>query len=281
MRGLAIRATRRPARQVRSCSPVFAAAFGMLVLLVASCSLDDRTLSAREPSNDPGRAGTSNQGGTGGKGTDTGGGAPVSGSAGEHEGQGSSGEGGQSPLDPGQCPDSDENSVPDCQETVVANSTFDQSTADWLAEDNVSQAWYEDDADTRAGSGSLAVVNFNLADIPNLSIGGSKQCVSVSGGGRYLYQMQVLIAKGQGSKGSAGFNVQFYEAADCSGKKLENFGGTSPQLETQGAWLPLEFEAEAPINAASMLVQLVVIKAFKEGSLRVLFDNVLVKPKEH
>ena len=128
MSGLAIRVMHPTARQLVSRSRALTAAFGILISSAASCGVDDRNLTAKEPSNEAGRAGSAGTpGGSGGKGV---GGSSISGDAGERSGSAGSGEGGQAPVDPGQCPDRDENSVPDCEETVVTNSTFDQNTSD-------------------------------------------------------------------------------------------------------------------------------------------------------
>lgn len=255
---------------------------GCTSVLFASCAVDDRSLLSERVSAGGGSAGRSTS--TAGDGGETTAQAGVA-SGGSGEAPGSAGSagaaaGGDTGVDPAECPDLDQNSVPDCTETLLENTTFDKGASSWLPEDNVTQTWAEDDADERPGSGSLAIVNYNFADIPNFSIGGSKQCVPIADGGWYLFQANVLIATGQGSKGSGGFTVQFFESGDCSGKLMPNFGGTSQLVDEQGAWLPLRFQTESPSNAGSMSVEVVVVKGFKESALTVLFDNVLVKRLE-
>ena len=273
-------------------------------LLATGCPVDSRVLELRASSSLGGGANVGGEGGTpselgsageagaidtpGSSGSGQGGttsaaaGGPTQ-NGGSSAG-GSDGGTGGSVLPLGSCPDLDQNSVPDCQESLVQDPSFDSDGGDgsmaiaaWANEANATKAWQDTDADARTKSGSLAVKNINVVSIDGLTMAGAKQCVKVTGGTTYELYAKTFVSSGQAGAPAGGFNINFFAAADCSGDVLT--GKTSNLPDATDSWSVLHAEAQAFSNARSMLVRLVAVKEFKVDPVTVLFDDVLVKAK--
>lgn len=170
------------------------------------------------------------------------------------------------------CPDLDENGVADCDETLVSNATFDSNLNDWHEEPNALGHWSDDDALDHAASGSANITNRGYLEHSEGQITrGLWQCIPASGGAKYrlLAQVRILDEQGQG-----GVNVEFYDGAQCTGNAVS---ASTPLLGTTSDWQLTQTQAEAPANARTMLVRLVVNKPFNGPESTVDFDNVLIR----
>ncbi|HEY8943353.1 MAG TPA: hypothetical protein VIM73_03780 [Polyangiaceae bacterium] len=227
---------------------------------------------------DSGLAGESS-GGSG----DRGGSSSTAGSAGAHTGGSSSAAGSTNAagssaggaINSDACPDLDKDSVPDCEESLVKNPSFDTDVSGWIKEPSADQSWLDEDADKRRKSGSLNVQNINVVDIDGSFMAGSKQCLPVTGGKNYVFYAKAFVASGQSATPQGGFNVQFFGSTDCSGDALT--GRTSNLPSELDTWSVIQMSSQAFSNAKSMLVRLVVLKPFNAQPSNVLFDDVLVR----
>jgi hypothetical protein len=276
----------------------------LLTLAASACSVDDRALSpaltdAGSSNANSGGAGSSNGGlggdssfagarsdaGSAGEGETAKGGAGNSeagassgngGSAGTHATIGGGGSGGGGGAVSGNvCPDLDNDSVPDCQESLVQNPSFDADVAGWIKEPSANESWQDQDAEKRKASGSLGVQNINVVDIDGSFMTGAKQCLAVTGGKNYLFYAKAFVASGQAGTPQGGLNVQFYNSNDCAGDPLT--GRTSNLPDTVDTWSVIQMSSQAFSNANSMSVRLVVLKPFNAQPANVLFDDVLVR----
>jgi hypothetical protein len=246
-------------------------------IVLASCAVDDRTLKGEDDGSALGGADDGTGGTTATAGTRTmhaGASSATAGSAGAMAGDGGTPPGG------GDCPDLDHNDIPDCEESLTKNGSFDNNFADWTPEANIALDWQMVDADASDASGSMGVENSNAANLDNLSLAGSAQCISLDQPGAYAVVARVFIPPDQQAKGSGGVSVAFYEADLCAGAIMIGFGGTSSMVSATGSWQSAAFDTNAPENARSMSVRLVVLKPFKDPPVQVLFDNVAVKAKD-
>jgi hypothetical protein len=277
-------------------------------LLLAGCPLDTRTLGAQTSDDldagenadangsagSSGSAGSIDSAGSGGSAVSDGGAdASVAGSgagagtaaAGSGAGGTTSttGAGGTSSAGAGSagasaCPDLDQDSVPDCSESLVKNSAFDsQNLADWSADPATDQGWQDLDADGRSDSGSLRVDNTTQSSLSGLTMSGTRQCIAAIGGASYEFFTKLYITSDQSSTGSGGMNLSFYASTDCSGDAL--LGRTSNLPVALDSWSIAEMDADAPPDAHAMSVRLVSVKTFDAAPLSVLFDDVLVKQR--
>ncbi|HEU5075408.1 MAG TPA: hypothetical protein VFU02_14555, partial [Polyangiaceae bacterium] len=71
-----------------------------------------------------------------------------------------------------------------------------------------------------------------------------------------------------------GMNVWFSEQPDCTGTLVT---AMTPLLGTTTDWSQTETIAEAPPDAESMLVRLVVNKHYQAEPVTIDFDNVLIR----
>ena len=191
---------------------------------IASCSIDDRSLQA----NDDGGAGSPAFGGAI-QGASAG--APQAGKSGFSGGNGGgspataeAGAAGQSAPSPapiavvGGCADLDEDGVADCQETLLANPTFDGDVTHWTADVGASLIWDPRDALAAPGSGSALLGAVSSAfDAGGSSLATAGQCVPVAGGQIVVAYANAWVDEGQDESGQAAVYVDFYEAADCTG----------------------------------------------------------------
>lgn len=252
----------------------------------------------------PEAAGGSSSGGTtaGGEagmlasgGTNGGGAGPVAGSSGTGNQAGSSangassGAGGTSVLQGGTCgcasqgsgaasagcPDLDGNGIPDCDESLAANPSFDADSMlqAWTADTNVELKWITADAHTKADSGSLVVENDAQGDQDGSSMLGARQCFRVVGGAIYHFGSEISVPDAAG-QGRGGLQVTVYDVPGCVGSILDTFNSN---LVKGSTWKASQVTYISPATAKSLLVRLVAVKLFRDPSLAVGFDNVLVR----
>lgn len=264
--------------------------------LLSGCPLDQRTLypsggggsfgivgsdgGAGQGGMGPGATGSGGANApAGGSGAGTGGGT-ASGSGGATDGGRDSGVDG--PADMGgdgaiareSCVYSGTLVAPGC-ETLVSNPGFQSTVAGWEAEQvEVAAVWHASDAQGLQTSGSLAVTNRVYANADGSGMAGARRCIPITGGLTYDFAAGLFIPAGQGP-GSGSIVVFFHETTDCSGdvkKSIVSLGES-----TADAWKVIELRDIAPATAKSMLVRLVALKPFRQGSLTVRFDNVLAQ----
>jgi hypothetical protein len=210
-----------------------------------------------------GQSGHAGVGGNSGSGGNIGGNGGISGTAGATSAAGAT-----------TCPDLDQDSIPDCQESLLRNPAFDVDDSSWLAEPDVLQTWLEMDAHGRVASGSLSVENTLVLASDGLVFRGSGECIAIPGGQTYRLMAEVLLQSGQDPSGSGAINVTFHETQYCSGDTIS--AATSNLASTFDAWNVLSCTATAPVSARSMNVRLVVLKSFTANPVTALFDDVLV-----
>ena len=189
------------------------------------------------------------------------------------------------PVDAGveaplRCPDLDNNGKLDCDENLLVNAGFDQDLRGWVEEKNTAQAFVPRDAQGRAGSGAIAIINAISAEDPGSTLAGSGQCVEAKPQAHYQIRAQVLVEAGQSGTDSAraaGVNIRFWNAPACAGDFV---GAAALPLAPEtpfDVWRLVSGQATAPAGAKSMTVRLAAAKSFKQPPFRVLVDNVLVR----
>lgn len=175
--------------------------------------------------------------------------------------------------DPG-CPDLDDNSVADCEETLVQNASFDVNLNGWHEESNALGSWEHEDALDHDASGSATITNRTFyEDREGQVMRGLWQCVPASAATSYRLLTQVRIS-GEAGQVWGGLSVSFYDAPDCTGNVVT---ASTPMLGTTTDWSMTEARAEAATNTQSMLVRLVVNKPYSAPAVTVDFDNVLIR----
>jgi hypothetical protein len=253
-----------------------------------ACSVDDRTLAALCAEAGSGSSGScglggslSGQGGaraTGGKSAASSGGAREPG--GGDGGTGASSAGDSTIGENTTCPDLDQNTVPDCTETLAANPTFDRNSNGWQAEANTAVSWDAYDAQATEGSGSLVVENRATSGAPGMGMayGGAKQCVPITAKSTYVVYAQMYSGTSTVS-GYGSLIGRLFESADCSGSPIADSVKVSPTIGTVNLWMTLQTDAlAAPAGAKSLLVELQVGKlANNTDRVSLRFDNVLVR----
>lgn len=271
----------RGSRAASSLAVMAALGFG------ASCSVDDRTLSPAcggDTSLDDacGQGGTVSQGGaraTGGKSASATGG--IDDSRGGEGGTGAASSAGDSSIGGNTtCPDLDQNTVPDCTETLAENPTFDRDAKGWQAEANTAVSWDAYDAQTTETSGSLVVENRATSGAPGMGMAyaGAKQCVPITPKSTYVVYAQMY----SGSSTVSGYGSvigRLFESTDCTGSPVSDSVKVSPTIGTINLWMTLQTdELAAPAGANSLLVELQVGKlANNTERVSLRFDNVLVR----
>jgi hypothetical protein len=216
--------------------------------------------------NDGGGAGTVFilTGGFGGTEISPSGGAPVA---------GASPSGGTSGGADVHCPDLDLNDVPDCLETLVANPSFDRSSAGWISETGLMATWASTDADGQKDSGSLDVTNAASNDAGGQTLGGARQCISVAGSTVYHFAVQTkLNAAAVGAQ--AGLQLLVNDGVECTGA---NIASVNSNMLSGVAWNVSELTYVTPADAQSIIVRLAVIKQLDGPTVGASFDNVLVR----
>jgi len=174
-----------------------------------------------------------------------------------------------------ECPDLDQNQVADCEETLLENARFDANLNDWHEEVNALANWEDEDALGFDASGSVSITNRTVDDERDgLIMRGVWQCVPAQGAKKYQLLTQIRVSTDNESLGWGGINVWFSEQPDCTGTLVTV---STPLLGTTTDWSQTETIADAPADAKSMLVRLVVNKHYKAAPVTIDFDNVLIR----
>ena len=248
----------------------------LVVVLAPSCALDDeRTLHAAEPSGDAGAGGDEALTSSGS------GGASATNETAASDTAGTSNDAGDTStttttgsLPASRCPDLNENEIPDCDETLVGNATFDAGTENWEAETRAAIRWQASDAaDSESASGALVVTHDGAGAPDQLTMAGSFQCIPVQGNASYRFLAQSFVPAAEEGAGSA-ISALFYGSSDCSGSSLRVMN--SAVQSSTDSWRVLHTGGVAPELARSARVRLVAIKAEADAAVEVRFDNVLV-----
>jgi len=265
-------------------------------LLVTGCPVDERPLQPLPifwlPSDDAGQGGDGEagnpnpfeagkhgggKGGTGAKGGSGGTGGSAAGGAGSSNAgnggiagiAGNTGGMGGKPA-PG-CEDLDSDGVPDCQETLVKNGSFDTNVADWIADEVIQQSWAQADANDQLESGSITVKNTTIEEANGYTVSGTQQCVNIVETGAYHFVSELFIAEGQG-EGNAGVNLWFWNLPDCQGAIIDTGSQFAGKL---GVWQLVYANPVTPMGARSVAVRLVAAKPFRSPEFTASFDNIL------
>jgi len=240
---------------------------------LASCSLDERTLVPIDSNCTGSDCGGSSGGNSGARGGSSGASPGRGGSGGA-----SAGEGGQIDVGPTvDCVDLDQNTIPDCSETVVANAGFDRDTKGWSPEANGAISWDSLDARGSTLSGTLLVENRStgMAQDGGLVYSGATQCVPIEPNHAYDLYAQ-MYSRGPVITGYASVIGRVFASADCSGSPLRV--ETSPIQGTINLWITLQATIPAMTGAQSLMVELSVGRlSSKPGPVSLTFDNVLLR----
>jgi hypothetical protein len=177
---------------------------------------------------------------------------------------------------PSVCPDDDGNGVPDCQESLVANATFDRDTTGWEAETGLTVAWKAADAWKSPPLGAVVLTNTNTFEQDGWGMSGVRQCIPVAPGAYYRLTASLYLPKGQGA-GAGGIGAWVFDAPGCAGNLV--LGYTSDLVSSVGRWASIDGTVQTPNTAKSMLVRLVVAKPFRQTALAAEFDGVRVRLK--
>jgi hypothetical protein len=175
------------------------------------------------------------------------------------------------------CPDLDQNTVLDCNETLVSNPGFASTVKGWSPEASGATTWESLDAWGSNTSGSIRVENRGAATGPDTGLiyTGATQCVKVQPDRAYVIFAQ-MYARGPMVTCYGSVVGRVFASTDCSGTPLHI--ETSPIAGTVNLWLTLRATVPAVTSAGSLLVELSVGKPTSvTGSAVLNFDNVLVR----
>lgn len=228
----------------------------LTVLLVCACSVDQRQL--RPVLADEGVAGAAEEAGTGGNGA----------------GSASSGQDGGAPASDlvDGCADLDTDGVADCETTLVKTATFSDDVSDWLPETDATLIWAPQNAlsDVPSGSARLSAA---------VSRTGALQCVALRGHQLVIAYANAFVEQPV-SEGSvqAQLEVSYFETTDCTGARSGYF--ETPQSGVTDAWTTIQAGGVANEATRSVSIALIGSKAAEVPSLRVYFDNVMLKAEE-
>lgn len=238
---------------------------GALVVAAWGCEMDDhRTLHPAEPGGEAGaEADTLTSSGSGGTTAATSQTATSSASTAASSTTGN--------LVENRCPDLNENEVPDCDETLAGNASFDGDTENWEAEAPAEIHWEEVAPD--ATSGVLVVTHAGTDAGAQPTMAGSFQCITVHAQSRYRFLAESFIPEGQAGALS-GISALFYASSDCSGRHLGAVN--SPLQSAEGSWRVVHGSGLAPAHSRSLKLRLVVVKDEQAAAVGVRFDNVLM-----
>lgn len=259
-----------------------------LVLAVA-CSVDDRMLTQGLDCVNAGCGGSLATGGStsaGGKSSGTGGraqggnGGSKSVASGGQSGDtgGTAGQGGVPAVDI-VCPDLDDNTVPDCDETLAVNATFNTDVEGWRVEANATAIWSFINAQAGEKSGSIQVesnVPANTSSGDAFVYTGVTQCLALDAPGEHQIFAQ-MFSEGEAVTAYGSVVGRLFSSTDCSGSPTNTFPSLN-QGNTSN-WFPVQtsvFMADA--SARSLMVELRVGKlATRTGMVSLRFDNVFVR----
>ena len=172
------------------------------------------------------------------------------------------------------CGDLNQDSIDDCQQSLVQNAQFDSAVTGWDSEPSTTAVWDPTDGAGKPGSGSIRVSNSSaMVQAPGVTVNGSRQCIPVTPTGTYYFAARVMLPAGQ-SDGQGAVNVWFYDDDQCRGNLVT---GATPILGGKaGEWQTLRSNLWVPGGVHSMFVRLVAIKPFVTPSVSVLIDDVLI-----
>jgi hypothetical protein len=258
--------------------------------VVAACSVDDRVLSVQAlgcgETNSCGGSQASTGGRTsGGRANTTGGRVSSQGGAQTNRGgdssvAGSAGAGGEGNVITIACPDLDDNTVPDCDETLASNATFNLDIEGWRPETNATAIWSFINAQAGEKSGSIQVESnapANTASGDAFVYTGVVQCLSLDGSAAEHQIFAQMFSEGEAVTAYGSVVGRVFASADCTGSPVSVT--PSPNQGNTGNWFPMQtavFMVDA--NARSLLVELRVGKlAMRTGSVSLRFDNVMVR----
>lgn len=264
-------------------------AFGLLVASSMACSVDDRVL---EPSDCADTScGTGGATAQGGSAASTGGKSATGGRTGGRGGTANSGgaetEGGAGPTDGGggssivdiACPDLDQNTVPDCSESLAVNATFNKDIDGWRSQVYAIASWDFVNAQAGEKSGSIFLKNAapaNPASGDAFVYTGANQCLAVDGEGEHQIFAQVF-SDGEVVTGYGSVVARLFATGDCTGTPRSVV--TSPNQGNTGNWFTVQtslFPTESDVQ--SVMVELRVGKlSTRTDAVSMRFDNVMVR----
>ena len=268
------------------------AALGVTVSILSAiaCSVDDRVLSVQALGCDEGGScgGSSASGGvaaSGGKSASTGGRAQAQGGSstsrgGEGAGGAVAGAGGDGPVVTIVCPDLDDNTVPDCDETLASNATFNLDIEGWRAQANATASWSFINAQAGEKSGSILVesnVPANSTSGDAFVYTGVNQCLTLDGSQSQHQIFAQMFSEGEAVTSYGSVVARVFPSDDCSGSPTSVT--PSPNQGNTGNWFPMQ-TALFMVGASdkSLMVELRVGKlATRTGSVSLRFDNVMVR----
>ncbi|HEU5074077.1 MAG TPA: hypothetical protein VFU02_07885, partial [Polyangiaceae bacterium] len=169
------------------------------------------------------------------------------------------------------CPDLNQNEVPDCEETLIGNATFEVNIEPWEVEALAEIRWQSAASDT--ASGALVITRAGPTPGEQPSMAGSFQCIAVQAQSSYRFLAQAFIPEGQPGV-TAAISALFYASGDCTGTHLGVVNSASQS--TAGSWRVLHDSGRAPAHAQSLKLRLAVVQTAQAATAEVLFDNVLV-----
>jgi hypothetical protein len=178
------------------------------------------------------------------------------------------------------CADLDRNTIADCLESLLENSTFNADIRHWKPEARAALTWNRADALASGNSGSIEVQN--AAPSSNADVGlvytGATQCVAISKGassGEYALYAQTYSANSS-VVAYGSISARPFASADCTGTPLSvNY---SPTQGTLSLWVTITVSVPVVESARSLLVELSVGKlATIEEPVALRFDNILVR----
>jgi hypothetical protein len=175
------------------------------------------------------------------------------------------------------CADLNGDGVADCQQTLVANATFDSNVASWHADTGASLTWDPRDS-LNAGTSGTALLSAasGAFDAGGSSLVTASQCITVTGGQIVITYANVFIDKGQDSSGQAAIDVDLFGAPGCAGTATSSFSTPMPENASPGVWLAEQAGLKSPNGTRSALVRLAIDKPFQADSYHARFDNILV-----
>jgi hypothetical protein len=174
---------------------------------------------------------------------------------------------------PGRCPDLDQNQVPDCDESLADNPSFDADVKGWRSDTDLDVEWAADDALGHDDSGSLAMTSQIEIDQDGSKLLGATQCLSVSGGSVYRFAVQISVPDDAGET-RGGLELILYDTAECTGDVVDNL---SSSLLKGAEWKTAELTYLTPSTARSVGLRLISIKPFRQPAVTLLFDNLLMR----
>jgi hypothetical protein len=171
------------------------------------------------------------------------------------------------------CPDLDENEVLDCDETLAKNATFDSNAASWAAETGVEVTWDEDDAHGKDDSGSLDLENVSVAERDGLVMLGARQCFDLDGDAVYQIGAEISVRE-EGEDRQGGFQFIVYSGPLCTGDALHIVNSARV---TTSDWRAPTITYLTPTVAQSAAMRFITLKQFRDASVSIRIDNVLVR----